>query len=51
MGLLGRKRRFAYALIAIVEAGMLLLLPEMNVQAADTEDMVVRIEAGQEEDI
>ena len=50
MGLLGRKRRFAYALIAIVEAGMLLLLPEMNVQAADTEDMVVRIEAGQEED-
>lgn len=50
MGLLGRKRRFAYALISIVEAGMLFWLPAINVQAAGTEDMLIGFAAGQKED-
>lgn len=50
MGLLGRKGRAACALVSVIGMGMPLMLPVMAVQAAGTDNMAGRIQAGQEED-
>lgn len=50
MGLLGRTRRPACALVSVMGLGISLILPAMNVHAAGTEYMPVRIENGQEEE-
>ncbi len=47
---MGRKGRSVCALVLVIGTGMSLLLPVMAVQAADTEYMTERIEAGQEEE-
>lgn len=50
MGLLGRKGRFAYALVLAIGMHLSLMLPAMTVQAVDTGDRADLPLAGQEEE-